>query len=462
MKNVIVKPSIEIIGIECRTSNSPEAAPYDIPKHWEKFYKNETINKIPNKISNEIIALYCDYEGDHTKPYSLVIGCQVNSSENLPEGMVTKTIPGGSFAVFQAVGEHPSALLETWKTIWQDHGLCRSYSGDYEVYGDKFMSSPQKVDVYIALSSEGTNISHSKENTLAETINNITKKIINRGDLPYISTKRQLELLQTLVQFDLGRFLLQRGGLNGYWTDYIVKHPQQGRVTGLNSENKPFTQLESFFLNQAPSSLATQQRFEIFKKETQKRLQNGISLASIPCGLTADLLDLDFSQLSDFSIFGIDIDTESIHQSQQIAEKLKIANHCQFLQKDAWNLGYDKKFDIISSNGLSIYEPDNKKVIDLYKNFFLALKPNGSLITSFLTPPPIPGTKTEWDLTAINPEHALLQKIIFSDIIEAKWQLFRPEELVKSQLLEAGFTEIQIFYDKAHVFPTVVAKKTLC
>jgi hypothetical protein len=39
MKNyeIIHKPSIMIIGVKCRTSNAPEAGPYDIPKHWEKF-----------------------------------------------------------------------------------------------------------------------------------------------------------------------------------------------------------------------------------------------------------------------------------------------------------------------------------------------------------------------------------------------------------------------------------------
>lgn len=39
------------------------------------------------------------------------------------------------------------------------------------------------------------------------------------------------------------------------------------------------------------------------------------------------------------------------------------------------------------------------------------------------------------------------------------WQIFRSEEPVKAQLREAGFREIEILYDKAHIFPTVIAKK---
>jgi len=53
--------------------------------------------------------------------------------------------------------------------------------------------------------------------------------------------------------------------------------------------------------------------------------------------------------------------------------------------------------------------------------------------------------KTEWLLTAFNPQDALLQKIIFADILDAKWQAYRAEETVKNQLARAGFVEIKIF-----------------
>jgi len=136
---VIQKPTIMVIGIECRTSNAPEAGPHDIPKLWEKFNKENIISKIPNK-------------ADYTQPYSLIIGCQVSSLDDIPKGMVTKTISAGSYAIFPAIGEHPKALIETWSHIWQQRNLDRTYTGDYEVYGDKFISgSPKEVDVYIAI-----------------------------------------------------------------------------------------------------------------------------------------------------------------------------------------------------------------------------------------------------------------------------------------------------------------------
>lgn len=70
----------------------------------------------------------------------------------VPEGMVAKMISPGSYAVFRAVGEYPENLLKTWENVWQQAGLERVCTSDYEVYGDKFTSeSPKEVEVFIAV-----------------------------------------------------------------------------------------------------------------------------------------------------------------------------------------------------------------------------------------------------------------------------------------------------------------------
>lgn len=149
---IVQKPAVLVIGIDCRTSNAPEVGPQDIPKLWGRFYSEDIIKQIPNKISNEVIALYCDYEGDYTQPYSLVIGCPVSSLDTIPPGMVSKTIPASSYAVFHAIGEYPESLIETWGNIWKNQNLKRTYTGDFELYGEKFISgSPKEMEVYIAI-----------------------------------------------------------------------------------------------------------------------------------------------------------------------------------------------------------------------------------------------------------------------------------------------------------------------
>lgn len=296
------------------------------------------------------------------------------------------------------------------------------------------------------------NLSHEQRETSFETAKQaLIDKIQHRGDLPHVPVEKQLQLLGELATFELGQFLIERGGLNGYWTHYVITHPKR-QTTSLSSR-------ETFLLNSAPTCLATQERFSIFKNQIQQYIQEGCSFASIPSGLMADLLDLDYSRVQTFTLNGIDLDAETLSQAKDYAKEKGLLDHCEFSEKDAWKLDINEAFDLLASNGLAIYEPDDDKVVALYRQFYNALKPSGVLITSFLTPPPMPGLKTEWKLEFINLENLQLQKILFVDILDAKWQVFRAEETVKNQLRKAGFSNIEILYDNAHIFPTVVAKK---
>lgn len=140
------------MGIECRTVNTPQAAPIDIAKLWQTFYEEDVLSRIPGKASEDIICLYCNYEGDYTKPYTAIIGCFVDTLDKIPEGMVVKKLPASSYQIFQALGEHPAAVIQTWQEIWQTPELKRTYTGDYEVYGKNFFShSPQEVEIYLAV-----------------------------------------------------------------------------------------------------------------------------------------------------------------------------------------------------------------------------------------------------------------------------------------------------------------------
>lgn len=39
----------------------------------------------------------------YTQPYSLLIGCQVSSMDDIPQDMVAKTIPSGSYAILFSI-----------------------------------------------------------------------------------------------------------------------------------------------------------------------------------------------------------------------------------------------------------------------------------------------------------------------------------------------------------------------
>lgn len=294
---------------------------------------------------------------------------------------------------------------------------------------------------------------------LATALNQIKARIIKAGDKPHVSVERQLQLLDELNEFELGRFMLQHRGVNGYWTHYFLTHPWHGRKTGLNNAGKPLTALESFVLDKSPIMLATQERFLHFLSENQRAVKNGATLACIPCGMMGELFYLNFAGINDIRLVGIDLDAQAIADAKNLARERQLAFQVEFAEKDAWHLDIKNEFNLISSNGLSIYEPDDDKVFALYESFYNALTPNGLLVTSFLTYPPLYPELCEWDMEKINPDDLHLQAIIFGDILDVKFQCYRTTAGTIAQLNKIGFKDLRIIHDQANIFPTVVARK---
>lgn len=137
------------IGLELRTNN--EECSSTMPAHKERFFKENILAKIPNKVNGNMLALYTDYEGDYTKPYSWILGCEVSSLDEVPEGLVGKVIPASKYAVYTTEGAFPQGLIAAWQAVWKSE-LHRSYTSDFELYRPDF--NPEKnpeVKLYIAI-----------------------------------------------------------------------------------------------------------------------------------------------------------------------------------------------------------------------------------------------------------------------------------------------------------------------
>ncbi|MDR6458672.1 putative transcriptional regulator YdeE [Chryseobacterium vietnamense] len=151
MNNVKVA-SFKVIGIAVRTTNENGQAGKDIPVLWEKMINEDILNSIPNKIDNTIYSIYTDYEKDHTKPYTTVLGCQVENLDTIPEGMVGYSFDGGEYLKFTVNGDLSKDLvINEWIKIWNME-LGRTFTADFEVYGKKAQNpSDAEVDIFIAV-----------------------------------------------------------------------------------------------------------------------------------------------------------------------------------------------------------------------------------------------------------------------------------------------------------------------
>ncbi|MDD9898788.1 MAG: methyltransferase domain-containing protein [Candidatus Melainabacteria bacterium] len=294
-------------------------------------------------------------------------------------------------------------------------------------------------------------ISHNDSNNDLELRVKELKQDIESRDIDQQQKSSLLDLLEQLQAFDLGRFLLTNQGLNGFWTSYVVRYPELDKGS--------VTDLERWILEQSPGIVATQQRYKNFHKILNSRLANGTHLASIPCGLMDDLLRLDYSNISDIKLTGVDLDEDSLKAAASLASDLGLDQHCEFMHANAWNLEYQDQFDILVSNGLNLYARSQEELIELYANFYKAIKPGGILLSSFLTPPPLIDPDSPWLLANIKIADMVQQKLLFSDLIRAKWQFYRFEEETINDLKSVGFKDIEIVYDQNKIFPSFTAVK---
>lgn len=142
-----------IIGIAVRTTNQNNQAQQDLGNLWGKFFADGIFDKIPNKSSNDIFAIYTDYKSNYTEEYTTIIGVPVTELSHIPEGLIGRAFGASEFEKYIAKGEMPNAVVEVWQKIWQnDQTLKRAYQYDFEVYGAKSQNGENsEVEIYLSL-----------------------------------------------------------------------------------------------------------------------------------------------------------------------------------------------------------------------------------------------------------------------------------------------------------------------
>jgi len=278
------------------------------------------------------------------------------------------------------------------------------------------------------------------------------ERIVKTGDIPIATVEEQLKVLKQLTEFGIGQYMLLHKGLNGYWTRLFNLHRKNP------NEHPIANELEKFWLERAPEPLASQQRFEIFQKLLQQNIKDNSSVCSVPCGMMDDLLTLELNNYPKIKLCGIDIDEESVKHAKENADERGLLANCAFFASDAWNLNIENEFDIITSNGLNIYVKEDDHVEKLYQSFFKALKTDGILISSFLTPPPSLSSESSYEMSKIDEEDLRLHDVMVY-VINANWLNYRTEKNTIEQLKSVGFKCVEIFYDHARIFPTFLARK---
>ena len=151
--NTVELEEAKLVGLalKAKTTNINEQSSIDCGNLWQEFEKGKYAEIIPNKLTDEILAVYHQYEGDHTKPFSYFIGCKVKAGTEVPPGLETLTIAKGTYQKIDAKGKMPDCVIDAWKKVWVSN-IPRSYKMDFEIYDERSKDwNNAEVEVYLSV-----------------------------------------------------------------------------------------------------------------------------------------------------------------------------------------------------------------------------------------------------------------------------------------------------------------------
>ena len=147
---------IKLVGLalKTKTTNVDDQSSIDCGNLWQKFENENYAQIIPGKLTDEILAVYHQYEGDHSKPFSYFVGCKVKAGTEVPPGLETLTIAKGTYQKINAKGKMPDCVINAWKDVWVSE-IPRSFKMDFEVYNEKSKDwSNAEVELYLSVKTD--------------------------------------------------------------------------------------------------------------------------------------------------------------------------------------------------------------------------------------------------------------------------------------------------------------------
>ena len=147
------KENFKLTGLKLdkKTFNVNGQAAIDCGALWQKFISEGISDKITDKQSPDIYAVYFEYEGDHTQPYSFFIGCKVDTDAEIPDGLQSIEVPNQNYTVVTAKGKMPDCVANAWQEIWKSD-IDRAYGFDFEVYNELSADWENAVvDIYLSV-----------------------------------------------------------------------------------------------------------------------------------------------------------------------------------------------------------------------------------------------------------------------------------------------------------------------
>lgn len=151
---IIQKEGFSVIGLEYYGANTDG----EIPAMWGEL--NKRIQEIPNRVNSNTCYGVCSPVEKLAEEFKFfyLAGVEVTRTDQIPEGMVAKSVPAAQYAVFSHKGS-PDNLDQTYEYImgtWlPNSGYEQVMSPDFELYDQRFNPESEDSEMFIYIPIKG-------------------------------------------------------------------------------------------------------------------------------------------------------------------------------------------------------------------------------------------------------------------------------------------------------------------
>ena len=140
---IVAKPAFTVVGMKYRGENKND----EIGQMWREFLPR--IKEIKHMIKNGLSYGVCS-DLEDTDVFEYVAGMEVERAADIPEGMVSWTVPEQKYAVFACTLPTLHAAYEHAFQAWlPQSGYERGDSYDFELYDRTFDGEVEDSELYI-------------------------------------------------------------------------------------------------------------------------------------------------------------------------------------------------------------------------------------------------------------------------------------------------------------------------
>ncbi|BBI36439.1 AraC family transcriptional regulator [Cohnella abietis] len=117
---IVDRSAFTVIGKAIQVTTKDGENLRQIPKLWAECNEDGTTDRLcAIGIDKDLLGICMDFQHEQEQ-FTYLIAVEDSSGALVEEGLVSKTVPASTWAVFTSVGPMPGAIQDVWKRIFQE------------------------------------------------------------------------------------------------------------------------------------------------------------------------------------------------------------------------------------------------------------------------------------------------------------------------------------------------------